>query len=118
MKISRTGTFFSALPNALMVSLFFSLGMHMRQTLGDWPHSIGEAGFPPSLITHANVTQDCFVILLLAAVFIAPAAAIVCWSVRRWKQLALYFALFTVLFLLCWGLMQLAPEPFLNWWGD
>src|SRR4051812_21792836 len=118
MKSSRTGILISTLPGFLMLILFYSLALHMRRSLGGWPHSIGEAGFPPSLVTHANITMYCFIILLLVAIFIAPAAAIVCLSVRRWRHLAPCFALFAVLFFLCWCLMQLAPEPFLYWWRD
>ena len=108
----------AALPSMISLGLFYSLALHMRHALGNWPSSIGERGFPPLLVTHANVTADFFFILLLSSVFLAPAAMLVCAVTPRWRWSLPYFALYVALFFVCWGLMQLAPEAFLNWWRD
>lgn len=118
MKASRPGIVLSALPNFLMVVLFYSLAIHMRQSLGAWPTSIGERGFPPPLATHAAITGVLFVILLLSSLFVAPGAIAACLLVRRWRPFVPYFALFALLFFIGWGLMQMAPAPFLIWWRD
>ena len=47
-----------------------------------------------------------------------PVAILLCLFVPRWKRFVPYFALYRLLFVVCWGLMQLAPEPFLYWWRD
>ena len=35
-----------------------------------------------------------------------------------WRRFLRYWALYALVFWVCWGLMQLAPEPFLYWWRD
>ena len=118
MNISRTGLVIASLPSVLSLGLFYSLAAHMHRSLGSWPASIGERGFPPFLATHAGATVDYFVVLQLSSVFVVPAMIIVCLIVPRWRHWAPYLALYVALFFVCWGLMQLAPEPFLNWWRD
>jgi len=118
MKMTRTGILFSSLPSLLMLVLFYSLAVHMYQSLGGWPSSIGEAGFPRPLVTHADIAVNFFIVLLLSTLFAVPVAIFVCLIVRRWRPLILYLALYAVLFFLGWGFMQLAPKPFLNWWWD
>ena len=101
-----------------MLGLFYSLAIHMHQSLGAWPTSIGERGFPPLLLTHATITATYFAVLLLLGIFVLPVAILVCLLVPRWKRFVPYFALYALLFVFCWGLMQLAPEQFLYWWRD
>jgi len=107
-----------ALPSMLSLGLFYSLALHMHHSLGNWPTSIGERGFPPVLVTHANITVDFFVVLLLSSVFVVPTVMLVCAVTPRWRQLLPYLTLYVALFFGCWGLMQCAPEAFLNWWRD
>ena len=118
MKVSGVGILYSALPNLILLVLFYSLAIHMWQALGGWPHSIGEAGFPPLLVSHAHVTENVFYALFLLTLFAAPIAIFLCLIVRRWRFLVPYFGLHALLFFACWGLMQLAPKPFLDWWWD
>jgi hypothetical protein len=101
-----------------MLGLFYSLAIHMRESLGAWPVSIGETGFSPLLATQATITVDLFVALLLSTVFIVPVAIIVCLFVPRWRRCVPYLILYTVLFFVCWGCMQLSPKPFLYLWRD
>jgi len=117
MKMTRTGILFSSLPSLLMLVLFYSLAVHMYQSLGGWPSSIGETGFPRLLVAHAHFTQDWFGVSLLSAVLGAPAAIFICLIIRRYHFIP-YVVLYAVVFFLGWGLMQLAPKPFLNWWWD
>lgn len=117
-KFSRTGIAVAALPPVMMLGLFYSLAIHMHQSLGAWPKSIGERGFPPLLVTHANFATSYFAALLLVSMFVLPVAILVCLLVPRWKRFVPYIALYALLFVVCWGLMQLAPEPFLYWWRD
>ena len=118
MNASRIAIFSAALPSVLMLALFYSLAIHMRRSLGGWPNSIGEDGFPPSLLGHSAVTILFFEILLLINLFVVPVAIVTCATVKRWRCFVPYLALFVFLFVVSWGLMQLAPEPFLYWWRD
>jgi hypothetical protein len=118
MSASRKGIAFSALPGCIMVGLFYSLVLHMYRSLGGWPTSIGERGFPASLIAHANITMYFFIALILFGMFILPVAILVCLLRPSWRRFVPYFALYALVFCVCWGLMQLAPEPFLYWWRD
>lgn len=118
MRASRIGVVVSALPNLVMLGLFYSLAFHMHRSLGGWPTSIGERGFPPLLVTHVNIAVDYFIVLLLLSLFVLPVAIVVCLLVERWKWVVRYLALHALLFAVCWALMQLAPEQFLYWWRD
>jgi hypothetical protein len=118
MKVSRTGLVASALPSLLMLGLFYSLALHMRQSLGAWPSSIGDRGFPASLVVHETVTVYFCIAFVVISVFVVPIAILVCLFVPRWRRLVPYFALYALLFGICWELMHLAPEQFLYWWRD
>ena len=118
MRVSRTGIVVSISPCLLGLGLFYSLSIHMRQSLGAWPTSIGEAGFPPALVTHAAISIKYFGYLLGLSIFAVPASILVCLFVPRWRHLVVYFVLYALAFAVCIGLMQLAPEPYLYWWLD
>jgi len=118
MKISRSGIIASSAPSLLLLFLFYSLAFHMHQRLGVWPGSIGTNGFPRLLAVHAEVTGDLFNLVLLSSLFLAPGAIAACAATPRWRRNARYFLLYVVMFFVCWGLMQLAPGQFLNWWRD
>jgi hypothetical protein len=118
MRVSRPGIIVAGLPGLLMLALFYSLVLHMYHSLGGWPRGIGEYGFSPSLLAHANVTVYSFGVLILLGIFIWPLAILLCAVVPRWRRVIPYLALYAAVFLICWGLMQLAPEQFLYWWRD
>ncbi len=102
-----------------MLALYYSLAIHMRQRLGEWPTDIGEGGFPTSLAAHAQVTVGFCLAFAAFAVLGAPVAVMGCCLARRWMWLAPYLGLSALLFVVCWFIMQVAaPEPFLNWWRD
>src|SRR4051794_41179443 len=109
MKVSRTAIAASALPGLLLLGLFYSLPLHMHRSLGGWPASIGERGFPPSLVAHVNVTVYYFEALILLGMFIWPLAFLVCLLIPRWRRVVPYLAFYALIFLVCWGIMQLAP---------
>ena len=55
----------SALPGLIMLGLFYSLALHMRFRLGDWPSSIGVRGFPPLLVTHGELAWIMYSVLTI-----------------------------------------------------
>jgi hypothetical protein len=118
MKISGKGAAICSLPGVTSLALFYSLALHMHQSLGTWPASIGEAGFPRSLVLHADLCFYFFLALVLSGVFVAPAMLAVCLATPQWRRAVPYFVLYVIIFFACWGVMQLAPGPFLNWWRD
>src|SRR6266581_5662282 len=71
---SRVAVGAAVLPALLMLALFYSLAIHMRQSLGAWPASIGEHGFPARLITHGFIATNYFSVLLQASIFAWPVA--------------------------------------------
>ena len=118
IKVTRIGLLLSSLPSLIALALFYSLAIHMRLSLGAWPQSIGERGFPPALVTHSHVTWRCWEVLAFVSIFVLPAVTVVCALVPRGRRFAFYPALGTLAFLLAWGFMFLAPARFLNWWWD
>jgi len=108
----------AVLPAFLMLVLFYSLAIHMRYSLGAWPTSIGEIGFPQSLITHDSIATNYFIALTLIIMFAWPAALLFCALVPRWRMALPYLGLYAFACLVCLGAMLLAPSPFLNWWWD
>src|SRR6185295_6957138 len=77
MSTSRTGITISALLGVLMLALFYSLALHMHQSLGGWPTSIGERGFSPALVAHSWIAMNVF-ILLFFSLFGLPIPILIC----------------------------------------
>ncbi len=118
MKLSRWGLVIAALPGVGLLGMVYSLAIHMRLSLGAWPTSIGERGFPQALITHSSVMWNYSAILVFVSFCVVPAAIVVCLLVRRWRWVAKYFGVFVGVLIVCVGLIMLAPEPFLTWLKD
>ena len=102
IKVTRIGLLLSSLPSLIALALFYSLAVHMRLSLGAWPQSIGERGFSPALVTHSHVTWRCWEMLALVSLFVLPAVTLVGALVPRGRRFAVYPALGTLVFLLCW----------------
>ncbi|HPY31888.1 MAG TPA: hypothetical protein PLT00_15455 [Verrucomicrobiota bacterium] len=115
---SRIGFIVAVSPSLLMLAFFYSLAIHMHQSLGAWPTSIGERGFPAPLITHASIATGYFGILLLVSIFAWPVAFLLCLLIRRWRVCLYYLGVYALACLLCFGAMLLAPSQFLYWWWD
>lgn len=104
-------------PSLFYLVMFYTLAVHMHQSLGGWPTSIGDRGFPEGLVLHANLVRVCFYVLLMGTVFIWP--AIFFPAVLFKVRFALpYLSIHAVSFTAAFGLMLMAPEPFLYWWWD
>jgi hypothetical protein len=101
-----------------MLGLFYSLAFHMRLSLGAWPASIGEAGFPSPLATHAHIAELYLEAFVLLSIFIWPLAFLLCMGVRSWRRFACCTGLYAFSFAISFGGMLLAPPQFLNWWMD
>ena len=114
----KTGIVISCLPYFLALGLFYSLAIHMHQSLGGWPQSIGTNGFPPALLMHIEIQGTYLSFLSLFTIFVVPAIILVCLLVSRWRHLVVYFALQLVGLLVFLGQMFLAPKGYLNWWLD
>ena len=114
----KTGIVISILPYLLALMLFYSLAIHMNQSLGGWPERIGTDGFPQALLIHDKIQGFYISYLLLFTIFVVPAIILACLFVSRWRHLVLYFVLHLVSLPVCYVLMQLAPEGYLYWWWD
>jgi hypothetical protein len=117
-KPSRMGVVIAVLPAFLMLTLFFSLAIHMHHRLGGWPSSIGEGGFPARLVAHAHAAMNFFSALCLVSIFVWPVAFLLCLFVRGWRGVLFYLGVYALCCCLCFGAMLLAPSQFLNWWWD
>src|SRR6266700_2163231 len=117
-KPSRIAVSVAVLPALLMLALFYSLAIHMHQSLGAWPTAIGERGFPPGLITHGSIAANYFTILLLVSISAWPVAFLLCVLIRRWRVSVYYLGVYALTCLVCFGAMLLAPSKFLVWWWD
>ena len=118
MRLSRKQVLFSMVPAVLALVLFYSLAIHMHWSLGRWPSGIGELGFPPALLVHANLATTYFWFTLLLSVFVLPVFFVVCVYVSHLRPLVPCLILYAVTFGVCMGLMKLAPAPFRLWWMD
>jgi hypothetical protein len=118
IKKSRIAIGVALLPALLMLALYYSLAIHMYQSLGAWPTTIGERGFPSPLIIHANVAMGYFSIWLLVTVFVWPVAFLICLLIRRFRFLLCYLGAYALSCAICFGATLLAPAQFLYWWWD
>ena len=115
---SRIGLIAAVLPALLMLLLFYSLAIHMHQSLGAWPSSIGERGFPARLVIHGHIAVNYFSIFVLVSIFAWPIAFLLCALIRRWRVCIYYLGVYALACLVCFGAMLLAPSQFLIWWWD
>ena len=90
----------------------------MRLSLGGWPSSIGTRGFSEALILHSHLGQEFLFLPLAFGLFILPPGILLTLLVPCWRKYTPYFALCGFSFLVCIGLMLMAPEPFKYWWLD
>lgn len=117
-KQSRVAVAVALLPALLMLAMFYSLAIHMRQSLGAWPTSIGERGFAAPLVAHACLATEYFSVLMLLSIFVWPAVFLICLLVRRWRICVYYLGVYALACLVGFGAMLLAPSQFLKWWWD
>ena len=98
--------------------LYFSLVGHMYLSLGAWPKTIGNEGFPTALLIHQDIAGLFFGALLLGLFFVwTPVVLLSCFSQRLRSSLK-YQGIFAAVSLATFGLTFLAPHEFLNWWWD
>lgn len=116
--LSLRGIVTAIMPGVIMVAGFYTLALHMYFALGSWPESIGEAGFPPALVTHATWTLWYFAAMVLATLFVWPVVLAVCSLVSRLRRFVAHLSLFAGSSALCFALMLLGPSQFLYWWWD
>ena len=115
---SRWGVAAAALHPLTSVGLFYSLAVHMHRSLGGWPETYGEAGFPEELVQHYQLASSSCWWMLLVTIFGVPVALVVCALAPRLRPGVRYVALYGVMSMVAFVVMQLAPGPFLNWWWD
>lgn len=104
-------------PAACLV-LFFSLAARMHRSLGGWPRTLGDGGFPDGLALHADLARFAFGSLLLGCLFALPAAAVLCAVVPRLRRALRDLGLHAIASASAFATMSAAPEPFLSWWWD
>ena len=117
-KPSRAELLVAALPSLIALVLYYSLAIHMKLALGEWPTSIGEKGFSPALLTHAFVEKRYFVALLWFGIFVFPIALLVCALLPRLRRLLLLLAISAAIFLASCLLRLCVPPAFFWWWLD
>ena len=101
-----------------MLLLFYSLAIHMYSSLGGWPTSIGNSGFPKPLEIHGEIAIGFFGLLLLSNMLLWPAMMVVCFLKIKWRCWIPYLTIYAISFVICCLAMSLAPERFLYWWWD
>lgn len=108
----------AVVPGLLFLLIFFTFAVHMHNSLGQWPETLGNHGFSPALNTHARIAATYF-------------SGFVIFAILAWPVLIAFFAIIAKLrrFLpqvMALGLsfwifvpwIFLAPSGFLNWWWD
>lgn len=105
-------------PGVAFLAMFFSLAIHMYNSLGKWPESIGNQGFSPSLNLHADVTFNSLTWFLVFAFFVWPVLTIVFGSVSRLRRFLPHVMAVGLSFWCFVPCIFLAPSGFLYWWWD
>ena len=111
-------TILAVSPSVVMVGLFYSLVVHMRTSLNGWPVSLGTAGFPLALETHASIADGYFGWMIVILFVGWPIGFLSCLLVRRWNAGLFYLGVAAISFAFGVGVMALAPSGFLDWWWD
>ena len=98
-------------------ALFFTLALHMHRSLGGWPETIGNRGFPEGLLQHESAAFTAFGILLVG-LLLSPLALLVCAAAPRLRGGLSPIATYATASIAALLLTNLAPDPFLYWWWD
>ena len=108
----------SMIPAIILAGSFYTLAIHMYLSLGGWPANIGNAGFSSALNLHVEIAQHCFWFPSLILFVTWPIAVVVFAVVRRWQAGVHYLGIVAIAWALGFGLTQLGPDGFLDWWWD
>lgn len=112
------GAFLAALAVPISASaLFFTLALHMHRSLGGWPETIGNRGFPEGLLQHESAAFTAFGILLVG-LLLSPLALLLCAAAPRLRGGLSPIATYATASIAALLLTNLAPDPFLYWWWD
>ena len=117
MKI-KTSIAISLVPWFLALGLYYSLAIHMYQSLGGWPERIGTEGFSPALLIHDKIHGFYIGYLLFFTIFVVPVIFLVCLFVPRWQSLVIYPSWQILGMLIFFLQMFFAPDGYTNWWWD
>ena len=98
-------------------ALFFTLALHMHRSLGGWPETIGNRGFPEGLLQHESAAFTAFGILLIG-LLLSPLALLLCAAAPRLRGGLSPIATYATASIAALLLTNLAPDPFLYWWWD
>ena len=98
-------------------ALFFTLALHMHRSLGGWPETIGNRGFPEGLLQHESAAFTAFGILLIG-LLLSPLALLLCAAAPRLRGGLSPIATYAAASIAALLLTNLAPDPFLYWWWD
>lgn len=98
--------------------LFYSLAIHMHQSLDGWPDRIGMNGFSSSLTVHANVAYFAFGSIFFGCLFVWPVALLLCAAAPKLRPGLPYLEIYAVTCLVAFAVSQMAPDDFLYWWWD
>ena len=105
-----------AVPIGALV-LFFTLALHMHRSLGGWPETIGNRGFPEGLLQHESAAFIAFGILLVG-LLLSPVALLLCAAAPKLRGGLSPVATYAAASIAALLLMNVAPDPFLYWWWD
>ena len=126
---SKSTKFFLLAPGLLNLALFYSLAIHMYQSLGGWPEGIGNKGFPAALDLHDAISVAYFSCLLLF-LFAWPLLLLVFAKIeilRRWRSSLVAAGVSAFLsivltaglpFIFIYLHLHIVPAEFLDWWWD
>jgi hypothetical protein len=114
MNGSKKALFLSTTPGLILLVLFYSLAAHMFFSLGQWPDSIGENGFPRLLVFHASLSTGYFSFLYLLTVYVAPGIFVLLLTIKPWRKFSLCLVAHVITFWVVYGCILLAPAKFLS----
>ncbi len=106
------------IPGLLNLVLFYSLAIHMHQSLGKFPEVIGDRGFPSNLKLHEDWALGYFGYLFFFSLFAWPPLLILCARIKALKRFFGHVAAVGISFWVSFALTFLAPSGFIYWWWD
>ena len=104
-----------ALP-ALWILLYYALIAHIRLALGRWP-KFGESLASSSLTVHYEAVIQ-LLGALVGSLYVVPVIAGTCALSPRWRRVSIYSTCYAAGVGVAWGVLFLAPHPFLDWLFD
>ena len=115
---SRLMLLVGLLPGLVVLISYYSLALHARLVLGEWPNQANDLVLPSALHLHIDASHWTVAMTILAVLILFPILVVIGLSMRRCRFLVAPIGLGALAVAFAIASTILAPDSFQDWWWD